>query len=61
MQKLNTDKAAENFMKLLVSENYWAYSDDDLAETFDELKEDFRLSYEVAPRLINLLNDISDR
>lgn len=61
MRDLDTNKAAEQFMGWLVSENIFCYSDDDIEETYEELKKDFEITYKVAPRLINLLFDISDR
>ena len=60
MRDLDTNKAADQFMSWLVRENIFCYSDEDIEETYEELKVDFRETYKVAPRLINLLFDISD-
>ncbi len=61
MRELDTNEAAEQFMDWLVRENIFCYSDEDIEETYKELKKDFEVTYKVAPRLINLLFDISDR
>lgn len=56
---MNTDEYASNFIDWLVDHEY--LDENDAADDLQAIIEDFRETYKVAPRLINLLRDISDR
>lgn len=49
-------QCATNFFEWLVDNGY--FDKEDRNETIKEMIEDFEAAYEVAPRLINLLNEI---
>lgn len=54
----NTEKAACDFGDWLVHQGYLDY--EDVLTDNQLLIDDFQKAYEVAPRLIHLLTDISD-
>ena len=56
---MDFEKVANNFYDWLIDMEY-AY-EEDKADDLEEMVEDFENAYKVAPRLINLLRDISDR
>lgn len=58
-EEKETRQCATNFFEWLVDNGY--FDKEDRNETIKEMIEDFEAAYEVAPRLINLLNEISDR
>lgn len=56
---MNFEKLASNFCDWLIDMEY-AYPEDKELD-YSDMVEDFQNAYKVAPRLVNLLRDISDR
>ena len=56
---MTTEKIACNFNSWLVDHGY--LTADEALEDIEDMKVDFAEAYKVAPRLVNLLRDISDR
>lgn len=55
------DRIAGNFYNWLVDLGYMDKEDEDRGEDIELMTEDLQATYQVAPRLVNLIRDISDR
>ena len=61
MMNIDTNDVAKEFMDYLVSEGIYSWDDEEIKETFEEMKEDMAAAYKVAPRLVNALADMFDK